>query len=134
MGSARKHDTTARKIVSQTGLRVSARTVQKVLQQYPQMGSQKAKPRYCSAKRGVCLRFEWFDEILTKPARFWRRTLFTHEKRFDLDGTDGMAYYWCDKRFSPTIFYPSKNVLGGLWFSGILVPREDASKFCDRDK
>ncbi len=34
----------------------------------------------------------------------WKRTVFSDEKRFCLDGPDGAAYYWAEKRLKKRYF------------------------------
>lgn len=46
----------------------------------------------------------------------WRRTVFSDEKRFSLDGPDGAAYYWADNRVEKRFF--SKRQQGG---GGVMV-------------
>ncbi|GMF44611.1 unnamed protein product [Phytophthora fragariaefolia] len=42
---------------------------------------------------------------------FWRRVVFSDEKKFKLDGPDGYRYYWHDVRQDPDLF--SRRVSGG---------------------
>jgi len=41
----------------------------------------------------------------------WKTVIFSDEKRFNLDGPDGFAYYWHDMRTEPKVF--SKRQSGG---------------------
>lgn len=41
----------------------------------------------------------------------WNNVIWLDEKRFKLDGADGQAYYWADKRRNESIF--TKNHTGG---------------------
>lgn len=41
----------------------------------------------------------------------WRKIIFSDEKKFNLDGPDGFAYYWHDLRTEEKIF--SKRQSGG---------------------
>ncbi len=54
--------------------------------------------------------------MLNKSEVFWRKTLFTVEKRFTLDGPDGISHLWRDKRLPLSIF--SKRAQGGGRLTG----------------
>lgn len=43
-----------------------------------------------------------------------QNTVFSDEKRFNLDGPDGMAYYWHDKRLDPRYFSRRQHGGGGF--------------------
>lgn len=38
--------------------------------------------------------FQWSSEEVTWTIRNWNRVVWTNEKKFNLDGPDGFAYYW----------------------------------------
>ena len=58
----------------------------------------------------------WAKNQLRLDPRLWGRTIFSDEKRFSLDGPDGEAYYWADKRIEDKTF--SKRQQGG---GGVMV-------------
>lgn len=58
-----------------------------------------------------CYPIEWAKKVSFVDARAWKRTLFTEEKRFCLDGLDSLAYLWSDKRLERGEF--SKRQCGG---------------------
>ena len=55
-------------------------------------------------------RIEWAKEYVTWKDQ-WRCVIFSDEKKFNLDGPDGWAYYWHDLRRDKEIF--SKRQQGG---------------------
>ena len=59
--------------------------------------------------RTACLQYA--RSKLQWNARSWKNVVFSDEKKFNLDGTDCLQYYWHDIRNENEIF--SKNVAGG---------------------
>ncbi|KAF0749378.1 hypothetical protein AaE_007060, partial [Aphanomyces astaci] len=53
----------------------------------------------------------WACEKVTWGDRDWANVVFSDEKKFNLDGPDGLKYYWHDLRKEKTIF--SKRQSGG---------------------
>ncbi len=102
---------TAKKVAAHTGVRESVRTVQRVLQHDPEMAWGKPKVRLSLTKRVIGLRLQLADDMLTKSEWFWRRTLFTDEKRISSDSPDNVSDYCRDKQLPPSIF--SKRAGGG---------------------
>jgi transposase len=84
------------------------------------------KPRLTEASRAERMVFatehvHWMDE--------WNRTIFSDEKKFNLDGPDGWSSYWHDLRKEPLIF--SKRQHGGgsvmVWLA---ISHERTSPIC----
>ncbi|GBM83488.1 Transposable element Tc3 transposase [Araneus ventricosus] len=48
----------------------------------------------------------------------WHRVIFSDEKKFNLDGLDGLAFYWHDIRKEEEIFSKSRQVGGSLMVWG----------------
>lgn len=67
--------------------------------------------------RNKSVRLEWCMENIKFKQEEWRGVIFSDEKKFNLDGPDGWAYYWHDLRTEPRIF--TKRQMGGdsvmLW-------------------
>lgn len=80
---------TARKILLKSGLAVSLRTVQKVLQetQYMVYGHLKVHPALNSLH--VKARKDWAAKYAFVIAKEWKKLVFSDEKRFSLDVPDG---------------------------------------------
>lgn len=88
---------TAREIAHRAGVTADVRSVRRVLQrskhlqrlklkQKPPLTTEHKKHRLTFAKD----RIHWRSK--------WKRVIFTDEKRFNLDGPDGFAYYYHDLR------------------------------------
>lgn len=91
-------------------LDVSAETIRRALHRSPHIQYQKrllkpAQNAYTKAERLQWARdhMQWVEQ--------WSRTIFSDEKKFNLDGPDGYAYYWHDLRKEKLIF--SRRNFGG---------------------
>ena len=89
----------------------SKKTVQNVLSKHPQVSQGKLvlcplptnhhKKRVDFAKKCISLGQKWADAI------------FSNEKKFNLDGSDGFSYFQCDLQKTKEVFSRSQNG-GGL--------------------
>lgn len=64
----------------------------------------------------VKARLQWARKMSFVGVESWKWTIFTDKKRFCLDGTDGLAYFWSDRRLERGEF--SKRQIGGV---GVMV-------------
>ncbi|KAG2942035.1 hypothetical protein PC117_g9961 [Phytophthora cactorum] len=56
-------------------------------------------------------RLKWAREKVTWDAAKWSQVVFSGEKKFNLDGPDGLQFYWHDLRFETQIY--SRRQSGG---------------------
>jgi len=91
-------------------LDIGVRRVQQILSAVPYLRYERMKKACFMLKRHKEMRLEWARHHL-ESGTVWRRHIFTDEKKFNLDGPDGLACYWHDLRKEPAIF--SKRQQGG---------------------
>ena len=112
---ARTPGMTARKATIANGVNESLRAVQRALAAHDRMEYCHLKKRTKLEARNIKLRFDRAKNFSWCEPEESRRTIFTGEKRFCLDGPDVSAYYWDEKSLSKANFY--KRINGG----GILM-------------
>ena len=100
--------------MTETGVRVYLRTVQRVLHDFPFLKCSELGPRPIMTNPYVKHRLEQAKEISQPSHSAWRQTIFYEEKRFYLDEPDVTAKYWRDKGILPARFSRSENGRGGL--------------------
>ena len=107
---------TARDVLEEVGLNVSLRTIQRTLSRSEHLvfGPLMKRPRLTDQHKKR--RFMWSKQHDFVPSGRWKRTIFTDEKRFCLDGPDGESKFWGDRRLPRDIF--SKRPRGG---GGVMV-------------
>lgn len=99
---------------------ITVRRVQQLLQNAPDMTWTRAvtaPPLTPSHRRR---RLEWARQHVSKGEGFWRRVIFSDEKRFTLDGPDGLRSYWHDKRRAKRWHSTRQNGGGGLMVWGAI--------------
>ena len=107
---ASKESMSASKIKHELQLPESTRTIQRVLKQCPTLIYKKFKsrPKLTAAHKLARLAFA---ENSIKSCVDLSKIVWSDEKKFNLDGPDGIKYYWHDLRKEPKTF--SKRQFGG---------------------
>lgn len=94
---------TARTLRDSYAPAVSVRRVQQILSAAPDLRWARMERAPALLPRHKLARHNWARKHLSRGASFWKRTIFSDEKRWSLDGPDGLGYYWKD------------NTRGGRW-------------------
>jgi len=138
--AASKGDKTAAQLKSDLELPISVRRVQQLLKSCQHLRWEARKPSPWMTKAHCTARVIWAAEQLSLR-REWAQVIFSDEKKFNLDGPDGIQYYWRDLRKEPQYFHKRQG--GGasvmVWaaFSGngktklaLLDGHQDSTKYC----
>jgi len=97
-------------IKAEQELDVSTSTIRRAIHSSGYLEYEKKCSRPAITDEIAARRLEWGHAHMQWNEE-WSRTIFSDEKKFNLDGPDGFAYYWHDLRKSPQIF--SKRQQGG---------------------
>jgi transposase len=92
------------------GLVASKSTIHNVLSSCNALRYVKAKTKPKLTPRHEASRLDFARQHMTWNLE-WRQVIFSDEKKFNLDGPDGIKYYWHDLRKEPKLL--SKRVHGG---------------------
>ena len=123
-------------------LNITPRRVRQILKSAPNLVFQKRKQVPKLTENHKKERVKWARAKVTWSQEQWDRVIFSDEKRFNLDGPDGLGFYWHDLRKEKQLY--SKRPFGGgsimIWasFSSkgksplvVLEGKQDAQKYCD---
>lgn len=77
---------------------VTVRRVQQVLSRDPYLRWSRIKSAPGLTKQHKMTRIKWAGAMAAKDACYWDSVIFSDEKRFRCDGTDGLSKYWADVR------------------------------------
>lgn len=100
----------AAELKSENQLGIGVRRIQQILNNSNRLKYKKMKSKPKLTKSNIKARREFADKHLYWNHE-WRKTIFSDEKKFNLDGPDGFACYWHDLRTEEKIF--SKRQSGG---------------------
>ncbi len=97
---------------------VGVRRVQQLMQEADHLrwSRMKSAPRLTSDHKKD--RVGWAVKQLHSSLSKWSCTIFSDEKRFCLDGPDGVSYHWTDKRLDSRYFSTPQKGGGGVMVWG----------------
>ena len=131
----------ARELKGSLNLHVTARRIQQILHETPHLKYRKVQKAPALTPQHRNAREEWARRFVTRGNPFWVKVIFSDEKTFNLDGPDGLEYYWHDLRKEQQRF-STRQAGGGsvmLWgcitFYGVGIlfvteGKQDAIKYC----
>jgi transposase len=91
-------DLSAAKAKAKLKLACSVRTIQRVLKSVDWLSYKKRPAEPAMMKRHKAARVAWTSEKALWDDVDWRCVVFSDEKKWNLDGPDGMRYQWTDTR------------------------------------
>lgn len=109
-------------------------TILKVLHSSGILRYQKMNCKPKISKRHIEARLRFAKQHETDNVEQWNHWIFSDEKKFNLDGPDGLAYYWHDLRKENKFFSTRQNgggsvmVWAGFWWTG-----RTEIFFCDKN-
>ncbi|KAF0775017.1 hypothetical protein AaE_001283 [Aphanomyces astaci] len=114
---ASKTGLSARSLKTTLNIDASLRTCQRRLQQSSTLSYTKRRHTPALTARHKASRLEYAKRNLEEPPA-WADIIWSDEKRFNLDGPDGLQYYWHDLRKEPHTYFSRRNGGGGVMVWG----------------
>lgn len=109
--------TSSKRIKNDLDLNVSERTVRRYMQSNKYLSWDKMRKGPWNDARIRRQRLAWCEEVQNMGLE-WNNVIFSDEKKFNLDGPDGLNYYWHDCRKEKQRFSKRQQGGGGLMFWG----------------
>lgn len=110
---------TAGQIALKVGTQASVRTVRRIINKCSTIKRLKIKKRPALNRRHYSLRLEFARQHMTWKLE-WYKVIFTDEKKFNLDGPDGYAYYFHDLRKEERYLSRRHSALGSIMVWGAI--------------
>jgi len=101
----------SRQLVKALQLEVKASRVRQVLAEVPHLRYKRIQRTPAMKPRHCVTRMDWCKEKVTWTQEKWNQVVWSDEKKFNLDGPDGLAFKWHDLRREKQWF--SKRHSGG---------------------
>lgn len=83
---------------------VSVRTIQRTLHRHPDMKWKKMKHGTMMNATHIETRLSWANEKAVWSIEEWSKVVFSDEKKWNLDGPDGLKSYWHNSKLPERVF------------------------------
>lgn len=103
-------------------LDVSPRTIRRIIQRTPHLEYVKRLHTPCLTSQHIKNRKDWARRVNALRVD-WTTVIFTDEKKFNLDGPDGVQYYWHDLRNEKDPYFTRRFGGGGVMVWGGMSAR-----------
>lgn len=110
--TARRGHSTARQARDAAGLDISVERARQLISSDPHLRFKRMRRAPFLTEVHKQRRVDWANTHVSWTAQEWNNVIWSDEKKFTLDGPDGCAYYWADRRCQERIFQ-KRNFGGG---------------------